>query len=84
MTNVFHIKYTRPSRALSHGGERIIRYAEIWVNGKLWDEYSEFHNRSIDYASGPRFDRAVRDVAEKLQQFFGGVIITEKYKGETS
>lgn len=83
MTNVIHIKYTEPTRKLSHGGEREVRYAEIWVNGKLWGEYGEYHDSEIDYVSGRHFDKALRDIALKLQRFFGGVIATEQYTGET-
>lgn len=76
--NTFVIHQELGGEALSHGGPRKYRNFTMFVNGKEWETY--FDDQAPDYRSGKYLDKMMQEEAEKLKEFFGGVIYHSKDK----
>lgn len=50
-----------------HGGARMERRHQLWVNGKLFEEYREGSQRPFDYATGSYYDAAIKSRVAKLE-----------------
>ena len=62
-----------------HGGERVIRNIEIYVNGKLWETFSE-DTQKVNWYTGAHFDAIVQKEVDRLIEFFGGTVVHSKVK----